>query len=508
MAPVRLVDRWTINVYRGWPFSNTWIFTSYIPLKNSSNSGKFDLAENSVLGFVTESSEPGSEGVISFAEASKLGSGQWGLLLNISGLSKPGKYEGVVNLNPKTNGEDKVALKVIVTDFFLWPLLTLLLGISLAFLIERWASVFRGILLIKKQLSDIKSRFETAKSVFREKTEGKTFHKYNIDEDFKKTLADISDRIKTIRRLTSAKLDSNNETYRNLQIDLNSLKEDVGDWETFADELTRLDTVVKKLQEDLKETPPLFSENETSPRIIISATKLMNPEVDLTIIEFRAVHKQILEAIEFANLWLELNKEIKKYLKLTQKLSPILSTEEQKTLLAAGKLLVKAWEILWAAQDLSKLKSRNVQADLENAENTLLQLAYYTLYSKPALPKPDAAAAVEGIFKGPKIDLNSFSPSGAFTTLTNLVQPSVKDEKRGKFYGKIINKLDSVLFILAMLLAVYSGMEMLYFGEQFGTVEHYLSALTWGLVAKATLDLISASIGGLLASGFFVRKSS
>ena len=54
------------------------------------------------------------------------------------------------------------------------------------------------------------------------------------------------------------------------------------------------------------------------------------------------------------------------------------------------------------------------------------------------------------------------------------------------------------MFFLALIGALYTGLNTLYFPKAFGTALDYAGAFAWGLGTKATLEVIYAAINRMV----------
>ena len=73
-------------------------------------------------------------------------------------------------------------------------------------------------------------------------------------------------------------------------------------------------------------------------------------------------------------------------------------------------------------------------------------------------------------------------------------------------YATRLLRVDFGLAALALVLALYSGLNELYFGKPFGTLGDYFEAITWGILSKALVEGVVVAFRAYTTEYTFVLK--
>ena len=148
---------------------------------------------------------------------------------------------------------------------------------------------------------------------------------------------------------------------------------------------------------------------------------------------------------------------------------------------------------------------KNVVQQIQNVQRDLWLLTG---------PGPDADTAktdLQGLNRAYSALLQAATPRAAMTKA--LSEPSVEPEFSPKkvtsdwdssvsaaAIQREIARRDSALGMLSYILAVVSGLNVLYFGKTFGTVGDYAGLILWGFGAKVTVDALAGAADRWVAS--------
>jgi hypothetical protein len=394
--------------------------------------------------------------------------------LTVSDLDRAGTYQGAVDLAPSDEKVGELELSVGVRDAIWWPVLVLILGILPALWQLHWRGAARPGFAIERRRTAAITAFNTAHKRFVAAAEEKPWQAYNATRAFN----EAAEKAQTaVEHLASESFDS-------LNADL------VKD----ADEaIARLDDAAASLRKLGESLPSLERELATidrldriqglpgpkQPAFAQSASDLLRGTT-LDLDELKTTAALVAAAVLLAERWPLLHSDtVRAVERVAQRGN---STEDETLAVAAAKRkLVGAWLSINDAPDAATVAERKLVDHLVAAQMAAAEVA-------PADAVPAGARAPT--LGAPSIPVEVHIPTFAGILAGLPADP----ERRVRAIDRLVRRGDTLVVVLAGLLALYSGLEALYFGKTFGTWADYLSAFLWGLTAAGALDLIGQAL--------------
>lgn len=515
LAPVQAqpiipsVSTWTLNALRVLPFMDPICVRGLVTgcsLPINTEGGRPVL--EGTMRLESLSSERGGGLMITMEDASP----SRGAALDLTfdrrwGLT--GTYTGQVDFVPDDPDLGTVDLTVNVKDIVIWPVLCLWVGVATARYVQRYLTVRRETLKLLERLNSVNLEFAKLR---------KSVHGYTVAEDFEVRHMQLEAAIQEWDRTHFGELaESEREAFTTTILEpLAVLEAQTAIWSQFRDKLDRLGRTL--LQDarpaidhaeapagiDLKE-PRFF----TNGRALLRGTKLQMPQV-------REYAERIDKASDLAASWGELSELallVRDAIRELSKPAIQLSISEREMLETARHHLNSAARDLWEAPNLDDLRRRNAEKELTTAQEIVRRLmdpfVYYagSEVAKELETAPEAEVSagsltsfsVEMLSKLPPLvrtyaRVESFQLPRIGLDRYDMLPTTVAKQayvRRALLFG------EQTVTWAAMLASMVVGLER-YFTTNFGSLADYLALLTWGLTAKAGLELANAVLSRFL----------
>ena len=198
----------------------------------------------------------------------------------------------------------QVSLTAMVKDIVVWPALTIVLGVALAYMVKRYAGVLRVTWALRAQVADLDGEFRAAQAQFERDTAGQSFGKYSIVQDLKTRRDSVLAALSGIERSVASTLDSTNSNYQNAVATVQSLQSGVGLWQGLGGQMADLSAGLERLEGRLNgadQEPPVTQGDK--PAFVSTARDLLNGKT-IAVSAVTAISQNAATLGALAKLWL------------------------------------------------------------------------------------------------------------------------------------------------------------------------------------------------------------
>ena len=442
------------------------VLEGYLPLRPEATAEKIPAGQ--ALALVIN--ENGDSGVVSYTGTTKpLDGGVQGMQLSFNGPNQPGVYKGNFN---KQSEADKEGTKVSVTytHHWLYPLITLAIGVGLAFMLkQRYVGVSRPLLIAEEKRSRIEEEYAKAQENFKRLHQGKHYLNYGIALAFRDRSSGVGREIIEVKGKSFSTIDA--AELKKVNDDLDEMAKVVTEWGNFPERLAQLETTLASVSvTDATPCPPAEPALTAPPAVIVKASQLLEGS-ELSLADFTRVNQEVLDATERLNKWTLLNESAAERWASIHKTATgnelkEISAEKNKELRKVERDLQEEWLELWTRDDYindDKFKKFNELGDFIRILAT-----HFTKHDE----------------KGAALNLTSWPIPGGSVNLVE-VPAAVPPVARKHFNWRPV--LDWVVIVVTVVVVVYTGLNELYLGKAFGSLQDYLKAFFWGFGAQTVL---------------------
>ena len=445
---------------------------------------------------VTLAALTGPQGAVAYVRRAgpiaTLDSDMAGLPVVFTGLTTDGDYTGSLTLEPGA-ADGKVALTVRVTDWWVWPAAAILVGIVLAYLLQRYTTVERAYLTLKADVLRTASQWEGAQqrylAALRPAGTAAPSVQYALGVDFLKQCAALLGDVDALGKPFNSPLDAGNTAYAAAQQRLAQLRACLTSWPAFADEISALTAsldVARTAATALKATDPATMPSADTAAALAAAARLQSGG-PIGVANLASARADVTGMTAFLGQWTTYARRVIFDRSHATALAPRVTAAHQATFEAARAGIADAREALRWASTAADLTARKTDETLATAEGQLAQLDAVL----PALTTRTHAAVADRPVLAGLADAEEMPFQPRRDAILEAAHGATADSIRSK-----IRVYDVLFFLLTLLVAVATGFKSLYLGQNtFGTVADYLTAVLWGFGTKYTLDAASALIG-------------
>jgi hypothetical protein len=492
LPPLLLIGTtWTVRVVRKVPFS-PWFDvgrSALLPVPADADTGLLGSGDS------VGTALAGPMGAVAYAyhhgSIERLAPGVLGVPLAFDDLTIAGDYTGPLTLIPGSP-DSKLALTVRVTDYWFWPALAILVGIVLAFALQRYTTVDRAYLQLKADVLRVASQWGGAQQQYTRALSPAVGSaadiEYDIGPDFLQQCDSLLRDVDALKRPLIVPLDGTNVAYASAQQRLTTLRGVLTDWPQFAKEI---DALAAKLVEahaeagDLRTPPPANAATvpSTSPPDVLEAALRRLRGGPITVPDLESTRSAVRDMTAFLGEWTNCAERVVADRKRLANVQPHVNSATQQAFSQADGDIAKARSQLQSAQSAADLTRLDTLKTIDNAEGSLSVLEAALLTAPAPHPKHriDRRAAVASL---------ALSDLGVETGAID------KPENQLKRLLKKLDLYDYLFFLLTLLIAVLTGFKTLYLGQNsFGTPADYIAAVLWGFGTKYTLETLTTVIG-------------
>lgn len=497
VASVRpLLRAWNVTLWRRCPICSSYDVRDHsdlLPLKSAP--AGLSPHVSSVL-----TSGPSAWGIVRVDSGTALSDdGVPRAHLRFSSFRTAGDYTGDLALAPGTDS-GTVKLTVRVQDGWWWAVAMLVLGLLTAILAESFVSVGRPVMQILARLATLAGDLIKSDAAFANRckaistplADGATAPPcaYSISKDVGSQRTAISSAARGFLQSPLTPLATKNVVYTALLDQLAELEATVAAWESFADDLATLHRAVAAADAALEVHPPPAHQRGTAPwpkePALFSAAQRLLVGAPLAVADVKKRREDVRAYAQALPTWLEWDTRKNEYVHLISLLTRH-ATDPQKTELAALTESLRAVSAeLWTATSPAALQHAGVASALDDADARLakLRVVLPTDTRIAALSRLDLLGAGNRLWKT-DMSLTADDLAGATTAST-----AATEVRRLRW---LVVEGDLTVFVLAILIAVTAGLNVIYFGKAFGRGQDYLNAFVIGFGTRAGLDLLSSA---------------
>jgi hypothetical protein len=158
-----------------------------------------------------------------------------------------------------------------------------------------------------------------------------------------------------------------------------------------------------------------------------------------------------------------------------------MTPDEEKLAARALQQANSAWVDLWTGENLDDLAARQTEAEIVAAVDGVSRLQHRLPPRAPQLLEFTAWAEQEG----------------AILPVLPVKDLPAAPEARVQRAESALRLGDRAVLGIAIVVALATGLSQLYFGKNFGSLDDWLKALTWGAGAKLGVDLVKTAMDRL-----------
>lgn len=487
-GPSPALPKLTATAWRLIPFSPFWWSKASLPLKDA-DVYPDPTNKHQFIGFVD--ADTGGYAPVWWLRNRRKSDGYMVADVHVDRLPHAGKYDGSVSFHKdNVSSTDDLELTLIAKDIVVWPIISIIGGIYVAFIAKRYLGVLRITWTLLKQEAAIGDAYKHAQEQFTNATRGTSYGRYSIAQDVNKQrefILGLIDKVDEQRWLTDL---TSNQNYKDATEALGVLEAQIGDWAALGRDLsslaTTLSTVTTGIDWSVK-LPPKDEENwpvlcEKARNLLIGRPKKMAELGDL--------HKKAVDTTDLLKSWDSVNKRIKPAAKeLAQwRQRNDLTPAQNDALNTAHDQLVIVWKRLWQAEtsaDLASICSAGSELDsveialakIDSAPSTRTKVGY-------------VATPLDLIRRlGPTPRVAPFLLKPDYLSIDHL---PANDTRRFALLTKAITFGDFASALLAFTVALLTGLNENYLGKPFGTIQDYIVLFLWAVGTKATLDIVTS----------------
>jgi len=418
----------------------------------------------------------GESGLVEYTGTKEnLPSGTTGLVLGFRSAGEVGTYKGkFLNIKTADKEPQPVTINVISKHYWIFPALAIAAGLFMYYAMQWYLNVLRKVWGLQEQEAGVEVAFAKAEQQFAEDAKGHSYSKYSISEDFNKQSKALLATISGLKLRNFFRLDESSEEYRGVVNALSDLEALARDWAGFAaTKLTPLETALEAARPSFATVPEHLSLGEmTAPVIATEAAGLLAGGPEISISKLKDLSARIVDVLPRITSW------------------PDLSTRAAKVWYAFDAAMKASSYLLRDSYEQAEIKANKGQAFIV-WRDLWVEGAFDPKSLEDQLSKlENALAIINASSPTPVADASNF----AFAAdLSPTGMPALAPERLGDIKRKRLT-LDLFFLMLAIALALYSGLNELYFMVPFGTARDYLNAFVWGFATKVIIDAITAGI--------------
>lgn len=404
----------------------------------------------------------------------------------INGLSRAGKYEGDISLQGVEEKGALTSIVVMTKDKVGWPILVIVLGIVLTWVAKWYLGMLRVILTLEKQSRELPKLLEVNGQP------PPSAGGYSVQKDLAKRQSEINSKIAGIFSFWTTSL-TGNPDYKDVVDQLSTMKSQLVQFSDLAaaQAALKMDLAdAEKLQ--MPEAMILDETRDKRSALCVLSDALLQGR-EICVDQIVGTTNRMIAASNALHVWTatltELQTTSTQFLAATDRNDP----QDQGDLKEAASHLILAWLRLWratAAEDVAAISASG--SDLESADIVM--------------------ATITARHRGPMISGIDSSKSLAFAArrgnilfhLTDatplLAEPGLtSDQRRIRSLATAIRLGDLASVLLALAIALVTGLNSFYLGKSFGTVQDYAALFLWAAGTKVGLDLLTTVTDRLIS---------
>jgi hypothetical protein len=405
--------------------------------------------------------------------------------LEIDPPPQAGTYDGDVRLTD--DAKNAVTLSVMVQDCVIWPIVTILLGIGLAFLAKRYIGVTRVVWGLRQQAAEAGEQYKTAQGIFASGARGRTFAGDSIQNAVGTKRTEIEAAIERLAGSWSTSIEPANTDFVAATGGLKDLSAAVSIWSGLANVLRSLEVALDQLRAGVQRLKVHPASASKVPAFLPVARALLEPDADILLANVATLNENAAANTALTKAWLSAADDLSG---MTEELEGLMlpekpSQDQTTKYTAAETALERAWRELLAVGSKADLDGvTGIGHSMGQARNALDEIKQLLRQAKTLPPQ------VGGIYFSGALrdDLEKGGEGG---------EVRLSDGRKVELLRRAIKAGDTGAVLFSTFLALLTGLNTLYFGKPFGTVQDYVSVFLWAAATKATLDIIAGILDKL-----------
>jgi len=468
---------------RSNPFSDPWSETVTIPLAIPAPLNLVSGAKPRRIGFLHR--DPQEIATVDWA-STQTDKGDQTAAIKINGLSRAGKYEGDISLQGFQDKGASTALVVVTKDVLFWPIATIVLGILLAWAAKWYLGMQRVIWTLEKQSSEL-PQFLNVGGQPPPAAGG-----YSVQRDLARRRANIDQAIKAMWTLRTTSLTAN-PTYKDVVDQLTTMKSQLIEFSTLAKEHTGLETELATAENLQMPEAMILDETMERPSALITLSHALTQGREIRVDGIVGTTNRMIAASNALRVYAATLRELQttstQFLAAMRRNNP----QDQNDLKEVETHLALAWHRLWratTADDIAAISASG--SDLESAD-----IGMATVIARHPKPKTFGAESSKNLTYAERRGNILFHLATGTSLLT---EPGVNpDQRRIRSLATALRLGDLASIVLALAIALVTGLNSFYLGKAFGTPQDYAALFLWAAGTKVGLDLVTAVTDRLLS---------
>jgi hypothetical protein len=406
--------------------------------------------------------------------------------LSIDDPPSAGTYDGDLVLN---EDPDKVPLNVSVVakDIIVWPILVIVLGTYLAYKAKRYLGLVRITWSLREQEAELGTFFKQNEEEFQTNPNTPSIGDYSIAADVNDQRKKICQLLDKLELTVSTNLDMTNLDYKEVCDRLRALQTGIAAWPALGKSLASLaqqnTDVLNSIDKAEMESPgklPNF------PAFCLLVQNLLQGK-EIPVAQIAPLTQQADNLTALVTAWqktyTQAGEQTNQFRQTRSQVNA--PTPEEKTALGA---LTADVTTMWVdlletttSDDLTKANGdvSKVVADLANFPSG--RRLVFAMRSMP----------VSFLLEGFRAHQAQKAVRSAATLQLNLPE---NDQLRAELLQKSIARRDVEAAVFAGFVGLLTGLNTLYLGKPFGTLQDYVGVFLWAAGTKVALDLLTAAL--------------
>lgn len=416
------------------------------------------------------------------------------LRLEFGALAYTGRYIGRLAVP----FGDSVTVRLRVTDFFLWPVLALTIGLGLALLTQWYFGVQRPTWDLRVRIFSLTGELAAAQRTFRELAPPAASN-LSIEHDFSAQQRELTARVTNAPRPIFATWDSTDPTYASLLTTVQMLETQARDWAAWGADLKHLSDAIAVLVALKDHAPAPGNWPDGLPAAVNDAHTLLSGG-ELTLQDFAAQKKQV---ALLTPLLQRLHDLIHRVIRDNEWITGIPAAQLPDAI-CVSSTGVKGIEAVLRLVHFDLWDIRTADDLTARQSETALALVEHCLASTPPLAAAGKRSARHIV---PMLAAESLARKELVAS--QRARP-VTDAENAANYKRSIKDIDWLVTAVAWAIAMVAWLKTSYLGQPFGSLADYLGALTWGFGTKVGLEALLATVNKLRTTGipFVTGKST
>jgi hypothetical protein len=466
-----LAQAWVVRAWRAVPMAGYTHFNDESEVVPLASMVPFERGQSLHHHYVMlRDSGGGSVGWVGWTDSSATTEeGRPGLALTFSDAGRIGTYVATLPLD-SLYGAPPLSLTYTLTDAVWWPLVALFIGVYLAYRAQNYFTVKRPALSVGERLAAVGERWQ---AIQRELQQANV-SRYDITASVNRRRAELTAQADALEQTAFLSATDQATAYTKESDAVQTFADGVEVWAQLPSRLAGAGALRAGM---VSAANAYDSKNDLGRPSVLSV-------VDVTIVggvrEWDDGSTAVQDVKTLTTLmmsWRQMLGRLQRDRTLLENTARAAGSDGQKESAAAEAALIKAQARIWSAAAAADLSDKDLLASLSTVEE----------YVGTVAAQPTRSAAKE---KG-LVDL--YHQDVGFHTLTD-VAASPEPPKSSALLRAGRQRYDEWFLVLATIVAMLSGLKVLYFGHPFGRPEDYLTAGLWGFGTQLSLTSIADAL--------------